>query len=253
MKIGRFIWFDGRSEDFVRLELYRRGTIIRNQMVFIILSFVYLQIVREMAVGQSALNQKSFWLLVERHQWLFALGLVTLALTYYGKRLAKPFFVFYAVSIVFLSAQTFIHGFDKFILVLNFIYILLSYYFYLFLASELDQSLYRPGFVSNSIGAKCEYDLPVSLQSSKLKATGKLSNWDRESCFIVIDESDVPPRGLVDLSITFEGQKFSFQGIVSTKVGQGIGIRIKLKKKGVFDWLDFYEIIQNRGYKLRFA
>ena len=232
----------------MKLELYRRGTILRNQMIFIVLSFVYLQIVREIATGHSAIDKKTFLLLVEKHQWLFSLGLVTLLLTYYGKKSAKPFFVFYAISIIFLSIQTF----DKLILVLNFIYILLSYYFYLFFASELNQSLYCPGFTNNSIGPKCEYNLPVSLKSLKIETFGKLSNWDKESCFVLIDEDHEIPKGHLHLSTTFEGQEFSFQGIVSTKIGQGIGIRIKSNKREMFDWLDFYEIIQNRGYKLRF-
>ena len=235
----------------MRLELYRRGVILRNQMVFIILSFVYLQIVREIAVGRSAIDKKTFLVMLEEHQWLFVLGLIALMLTYLGKRLAKHFFVLYGISIIFLSIQIFVQSFDKLILVLSFIYILLSYYFYMFLDSELSHSLYRPGFVSNSIGSKCEYDLPVSLQSPKVKASGKLSNWDRESCFVVVNENDSLPRSRINLSIIFEGQKFSFQGVVSTRVGQGIGIRIKSEKRVVFDWLDFYEIIQNRGYRPR--
>ena len=238
----------------MRLELYRRGTIIRNQMFFIILSFIYLQVVHEISVGRSAVDKETFLLLIEKYQWLFALGVVTLVLTYYGKKSAKYFFIFYVIGIVGLSLQVFFGSFDKIILVLNFIYILLSYYFCLLFLSELNQSLYSPGFVSNSIGSKCEYNLPISLKSSKVQASGKLSNWDRESCFVIVNNDDELPRGQVELSILFEGQKFSCRGIVSTKVGQGIGIRIKSnRERKMFDWLDFYEIIQNRGYKLRFV
>ena len=236
------------------MELYRRGTIIRNQIIFIIFSFVYLQIVHEIAVGRSAIDKKTFLLLVDKYQWLVILGIVTLVLTYYGKKLAKYLFVLYAVGIIVLSLQIFIESFDKTVLILNFIYIPLSYYFYLFFSSELNQSLYCPGFVKNAIGSKFEYDLPVSLKSSRVEASGKLSNWDRESCFVVVNDGDKLPRGHIDLSIMFEGQKFSFQGIVGTRVGQGIGIRIKLnKQRKMFDWWDLYEIIQNRGYKLRFT
>ena len=238
----------------MRMKLYRRGTIIRNQMIFIIFSFAFLQIVHEMAVGRSAIDKKTFLLLIEQHQWLFALGMATLVLTYYGKKLAKYFFILYALGVIALSLRVFVESFDKLILVLNFIYIPLSYYFYVFFASELNQSLYCPGFVDNVIGSKCEYDLPIVLKSSKAEASGKLSNWDRESCFVVINDGDKLPRGCVDLSIVFEGREFSFQGIVGTRVGQGVGIRIKSnKKREMFDWWDFYEIIQNRGYKLRFA
>ena len=238
----------------MRMELYRRGAIIRNQMIFIIFSFAFLQIVYEIAEGRSAIDKKTFLLLIEQHQWLFILGVVTLVLTYYGKKLAKYLFILYAVGIIVLSLRVFVESFDKLILILNFIYIPLSYYFYLFFASELNQSLYCPGFVNNVIGSKCEYDLPILIKSSKTEASGKLSNWDRESCFVVVNEGDKLPHGHVDLSIMFEGQKFSFQGIVGTRVGQGIGIRIKLnKEREMFDWWDFYEIIQNRGYKLRFA
>ena len=238
----------------MRLELYRRGTIIRNQMIFIILSFIFLQIVHETAVGRSAIDKKTLFLLLEKHRMLFVLGVVTLILTYYGKKLAKYFFVFYASGIIVLSLQAFVGSFDKIILILNFIYILLSYYFYFLFASELNQSLYSPGFANNSIGAKCEYDLPVSLERPKIEDFGKLSNWDRESCFVAVNDGNKLPRGNINLSIIFEGQKFSFQGIVGSRVGQGIGIRIKSdNERKMFDWLDFYEIIQSRGYRLRFA
>ena len=237
----------------MRLQLCKRGGIIRNQMLFVLLSVVYLQIVREIARGQSAIDKQSFLFLVEQHQWLFILGFLTLVLTYYGKRLAKYFFAIYSIGIIFLSIQVFIQSFDKIILVLNFIYILLSYYFYVFFASELERALYHPGFINNSIGTKCEYDIPLSLESSKLKATGQLSNWDEDSCFVFIDGGGKLPRGRVALSMLFEGQTFTFQGSIRTRVGQGVGIRIESKKKEMFDWSDFYEIINNRGYRLRFV
>ena len=237
----------------MKLQLRRRGAIIRNQILFVLLSVVYLQVVREIAQGQSAINRGAFLLLVEQHQWLFILGFFTLVLTYYGKKLAKHFFVIYSISIIFLSIQAFLQSFDKIILVLNFIYILLSYYFYMFFTAELERALYHPGFVDNSIGAKCEYDLPVSLEYSKLKTTGHLSNWDEDSCFVFIDGDDKLPCGQVVLSIVFEGQTFTFQGVVRTRVGQGVGIKIESKKKEMFDWSDLYEIISNRGYRLRFT
>lgn len=237
----------------MKLQLCERGTIIRNQIVFILLSVVYLQIVREIAQGQSAIDKGAFLLLVGQHQWLFVLGFFTLVLTYYGKNVAKYFFAIYSIGIIFLSIQTFIQSFDKIILVLNFIYILLAYYSCMFFASELERALYHPGFVNNSIGAKCEYDLPISLESSKFKAVGRLSNWDKDSCFVFIEGDGKLPRGRATLSTVFEGQTFTFQGVVRTKVGQGVGIRIKSKKKEMFDWSDFYEIISNRGFRLRFA
>ena len=235
----------------MRLKLCKRGTIIRNQILFILLSVGYLQIVREIAQGQSAINKGTFLLLVEQHQWLFVLGICTLVLTYHGKRLARYLFIVYSIGIIFLSIQAFAQSFDKVTLVLNFVYILLSYYFYIFFASELERALYHPKFISNAIGAKCEYDIPLSLESSNVKTNGRLSNWDEDSCFVFIDGDGKLPRGKVALSMVFEGQTFAFSGSVRTKVRQGVGIRIESKKKEMFDWSDFYEIISNRGYRLR--
>ena len=238
----------------MRLRFYRRGAVIRNQMVFILLSLVYVQIITAISAGSSALDIEAFLQLLEQHKIIVGLGAVTFLLVYMVKTLAKYLFFLYALGITFLSIKIFLQSFDKLILVLSCTYILVAYYFYLLFSEELKQSIYYPGFFDNTVGPKCEYNIPLSIQSSKVKTKGILSNWDAESCFVVIDKNGKIPKGKVGLTLNFEGKEFSFEGFVNTKIGHGVGIRLQLERgEAWFGWPEFYEIIEGRGYRPRFS
>lgn len=235
----------------MKMKFLRRSPIIRNHIVFILVSVPYLQVVLSLSRGVSALDDEVLTLMQD--YWLaYILCIITTYATYKVSKLAKYLSIIYALYITVCSTMVFIQDFNKIILVLAFSYILISYYFYLLLKSELEQALYKAGFNRHLINNGCEYDLPVSLKTKDKQTSGRLSNWDEKSCFVAIDENAPSLKNDVQLTVMFEGKEFVTHGTINTHIHRGVGIQLKQNAQVEYlGWNEFYDIIKDRGYRLR--
>ena len=153
------------------------------------------------------------------------------------------------------SVTYFFNDWNKHILFLSFIYLLVGFYICILWNSELEGPVYRPGFHEKSIGSKSEYQLKgILIDKSDRRIPFYLTNWGNQSCFLVT-ETDEKLRGKVRLLFQFGKKEFSAEGsIVSTnKLGYGILIKDQHKITQTLGWYDYYAIISDRGYYPRFA
>lgn len=89
----------------------------------------------------------------------------------------------------------------------------------------------------------------IVIKKGDVSYRGKLINWDDSTCFVKISEKIDNLRGDVVVSWSFEGVSYESHGIVvSGASGLGVGIRYTGNGKADFGWLEFYDIIQSRGY-----
>jgi hypothetical protein len=97
---------------------------------------------------------------------------------------------------------------------------------------------------------------PIGLSNVQAKVTsantnkdhfGTITNWSQDTFFLVLDDS-ASLQGELLVSLTYMGVDFSFNSIVVTRSSQGLGLKIQdEQKRESLNWLDFYDIISDRG------
>ncbi|MBP5297187.1 MAG: hypothetical protein J6Y94_07655, partial [Bacteriovoracaceae bacterium] len=142
--------------------------------------------------------------------------------------------------------------FDKTILLLNVIYGVVLVYFLWALKCELTESFYHPAHGPYHRKEVSFYNLQVALKFKNGEvATGVLTNWSENSCFVALQNDTVISAGPVEMTITFENQSFHQEGRIRASYGsRGVGITFVPHPAGplLYDWDAFYHIIADRGF-----
>ena len=155
----------------------------------------------------------------------------------------------FTVFIFYKTFTIFIIGFDKILLILNVIYLIVSYNFISIYLEELKKSIYNPSFELGSLFVDEYYDVEVELYDiSKGKTLkGKLVNFDEASLIVYSEETLI--NGEVKVVLKYKRHVFTCIGKVVTRHDNGIGIRIiKDNKEHELDWSEFYKVQFNRGF-----
>jgi small nuclear ribonucleoprotein (snRNP)-like protein len=125
----------------------------------------------------------------------------------------------------------------------------MSFYFLIFWFLELRESSYWPNYSHNTIGKKSLYNLPVEIElSNQLNISGRLTNWDENSCFIALDSSIEARNESVSIKVEYENREFVNIGEIVSSYDSGIGVRLDSQQRPLsFSWNDFYLVIKERG------
>lgn len=238
------------------VKLYKRSPVLKNVLLFILLTFFYLHILYSIHKGVSAVIPKNFFQFYKDNIYLVYSGIITFYFVYSAKLISKFFFLGFLSLFLYSGVQLFISNFDKLILIFNFIFLVIGFNFFLFLKLELEESIYRPSFHSLDVTNTDMHKIKINLNGKDVKnLTGHLSNWDSVSCFIQFNENLRLAKGPVGIDIFFKGNKFFQRGYVVTTYSNGVGIRFKYDRrkgrKSSHDWLDFYAIIHDMGLRPR--
>jgi hypothetical protein len=217
------------------------------------LSFVYYHIVHSLFAQVSTIDMPFLVQNALNSKLLIALGLLTMLQVWRAKKISILFLGVFFGWVFLDSFLLFLHGFDKVILILSFIYVIFSFYYSIFWKLELEDASYHPCFNLSDINIRPTYPVQVELTLPEGEVySGWISNLDDESCFVLLDEKWDELRGRLNLKIFFEGYEFeSFARVVST-YGAGLGLKLNSRPKkqssSSLGWGDFYDIMSDRGY-----
>lgn len=231
--------------------LKKRTTIIRNTILYTAASYFFYFVLYSLNKGNSALNLEKLYLFMQDNILLTSFAFLTLVIQYFGIRKSSTVL---AIFNIIIAAKVLSLGLDKTQIIMTSFYVILSFIVYLLWEQELMSALFLPGYKSNYIYSKSEYNIPVTVSSPDGTFKGFLTNWDAQSCFIETEALKVKGKEL-DIVVNFESLEFHFKGTLTTRYGSGLGVVIKEKteKDGSrLDWNQFYDIISSRGYKNRF-
>ena len=236
------------------MKFYKKSSIAKNLLVFIFSSVFYWHILISIEQGHSAFNIHRFTWLLFNNLPLIALMAITAFSVLKVKNWSTYLFVAFTVWIFYQSVSLFFVSFNKLTLLLTFIYLICSFYFYLFWQLELKGAAYCPGYSPNDM-RQSEYDLKVQIEIDKggRKFRGYLTNWDVSSCFVALEDELESKSSQINLLMEFENKIFYQKGEIVAHYGHGIGIKflrnkIEKNKKEEHNWLDLYTIIDDRGY-----
>lgn len=238
------------------VRLYKRSIVLKNIILFIILSFLYLHTLSSINQGSSALNYTHFIDYYSNHLLLVYTGVLTIFSIFMAKPISKIIFSIFSFLYIFQGVSLFLVNFNKFLLLFNFLYLVLAYYFYLFLKLELEEAIYRPSYNKYDVANIDLHNIHVQL-SGKFgdSVKGHITSWDTLGCFIKLHDDSVLAKGPVGVEISFEDNSFFQRGFIVTSYANGVGVKFRVdrrsRQKTAHDWLDFYAIIDDMGLKPR--
>lgn len=242
------------------MKIIKRTPLLKNLLLFIILSVIYLHVTASLHEQRSAIDFESLKALVIENRLLVVFLIAALWTTFFAKKTSKLFIMMYLSFIFGQTFYFFLMSFDKLILLLNFSYLVFSFFFFLLWKQELERACYNPGYHLNDIHLTPEYDLPLLLTSpaQRIHSNGHLMNWDESSCFIILESSVVDLKGQVEVELFLQDKTFKATAKVVTKYGNGVGLSFVQEKQRAADfttlnWNTFYDIISDRGYLIRSA
>lgn len=233
------------------MKILKRSNLIYNQVLFVIFSVVYLHISFSLDADISAVDFPRFLNMLKGLPLLMGLSIVSIISLLMIRKVAIYLLSLLTLIVFYKSFSLFLLSYDKLLLVLNVVYMLVSYNMILLLKEELSLAIYRPGFKDNSLEVENYKNLTANLSVDGRVLSGNITNLDKLGLVVKVD-NNTQIKGTVDINIPFEGEEFYSKGIVATKFTDGYGIKILASKKtpSVLQWKDLYNIFYRRGYKI---
>lgn len=225
---------------------------MRNIALFAISSVVYLHVIESFVNGVSTFKISACQAFFETHNFLFATLIVFCFTLLSGRKFSKYFYLFFITLCIYLAFEQYLVALDKFILILNFLFVILSYYFYLFMNSDLAEASNNPIAVWGDLYTGLTLDQEIKIKKNGEEFVARFINWDESTCFLKVDGTIDKIRDDVEVEWSFEGIKFNCSGYVVSGLKEiGVGVRLVDRdsaEDGIFGWGDFYDIIHSRGY-----
>jgi len=240
------------------VKILKRTAILKNLIVFLTFSIFYLHVTTSLHEQRSAMDLAWFQSLLFNNKLLLGFYFSAICTVFLAKNSSKLFVLMFFSFVFGHTFYFFLISFDKLILLLNFAYLIFAFCFYLLWRLELDEAYYAPGFSVYDKEIRPQYNFSVELTVVKTneRLKGHLTNWNPNSCFLILEDKFIDLRGEVQIKIDYVDKTFVDRATIVTSYGAGYGLRIN-GLDGVnftrLNWASFYDIINDRGYTLNFS
>lgn len=218
-------------------------------MLFCLLSLFFLSVVESLEDGVSALDLKQFVARLKADSTLLVWFTIVFISVFKGMKTSPYIFLSFCLYVLTRSLGVFFIDLDKLILMLTFLYSVISYNFFLFLRLELNEPFYNPSYPDNIMPDFGYRKLPILVKQGNANIPGFLTNWGENGFYCKLPESDSIIKGKIEVEITLENHTFFTEGVIMTNGRGGIGVRILKNPVPDLGWSDYYGIINELGLR----
>ena len=237
----------------MNLKIIHRSSSIWNIIVFTLLSIFFLFAQDAIIHDKSALNFLYLKAFIINSKFLVGFTLFTIISIFSMRKSSRYLYSLQAACIIGLIIKDLFYDFDKFIILMLFIYILFSYYFYILLSLELKRAFVNPGFSTNELFDPMLKKIKCTLTLKDEQFEGYLSNWDEYSCFMSLKLLQNPTERTGRLVIFYDDHEFSQSAQVATMaLGYGVGVKFLAEDNNLFNWNEFNKIINDLGFNVEY-
>ncbi|MDO9182837.1 MAG: hypothetical protein Q7U04_10540 [Bacteriovorax sp.] len=235
------------------MKILKRNYGHRNLILFLILSLIYLHAIYSLSMGQSLLSLLSAKSFFTNHYLIISLTIITSLMVLKIKKYSEVFLLFCLIAIVGKNFILLSHGFNKLTLVLNFIYLVFAFYFFISWELEVAMASFNPRFSSHDLEKESRFKLMGKLYSGETEQVGIevfITNIDSSSCFLLL------PKG-VDLNLktakkfniesNYEGVCFKNNAQLVSLYDRGIGLIFENAPDRRLSWSELYKVCLERG------
>jgi hypothetical protein len=234
------------------MKILKRNYGHRNLLVFLALSLVYLQAIASLAVGRSLFSIPSLRSFFIEHYLILAGTIIT---GFFVTRLKKYSESVLLVCLIVIVGKNFIllsGSFNKLTLVLNFLYLVFAFYFFVNWELEVGLAAFNPNFTRFDLEKESRFKLSGKIELTSLNQSVDvfITNLDEESCFLLL-----PHRNDITLSTSqtytlvalYEGVLFKHNARLVSSYDRGIGLVFERSPNIRLTWSELYKVCLERG------
>jgi hypothetical protein len=144
-------------------------------------------------------------------------------------------------------------SFNKLALILNFIYLLFAFYFFIIWEIEVKKAAFNPRFSVYDLEKKSRFNLCATISTNENDTNalgGVVTNIDEGSCFLLLQEKikvDFKLKRRYLLEATYEGVHFRHYAKLVSFYDQGVGFILEESPDGRVSWSELYKVCLERG------
>ncbi len=235
--------------------ILKRNYTHRNLVIFLFLSLIYLEAIGSLAVGDSLFTLARAKDFFTNHYIVLATTLLSVYTAIKFKKYSQWVLL---SSVILIAGENFIllsASFNKLILVLNFIYVIFAFYYYVVWELEVELACFNPNFTRYDLVKEDRFPLKATLiedSEQARKIAVHLTNIDEQSCFVLLEHSqidEVSQKNKYQLLLSFDGVDFNTEAIIVSRYDRGYGLMFEKRKSqiGRPNWSDLYHVCRERG------
>lgn len=235
------------------MKILKRNYGHRNLILFLILSLVYLQAIDSLSNGQTIFSLKSLSSFFIKHYFILLLTAVTGYMVLKIKKYSEIFLLICLITIVGKNFILLSDSFNKLTLVLNFIYLVFAFYFFMTWELEVGLASFNPRFSKYDLEKETRFKLSagISDKSDGVDSVPVLiTNIDPESCFLLLPKNSslkMKAGSTYFLETDFEGVKFKHTARLVSSYGGGVGLLFNKSEDTRLSWSELYKVCLERA------
>jgi hypothetical protein len=238
------------------MKIVKRNYELRNLILFLMFSLVYLQAIYSLSRGESLLTIEAAKSFLKNHYLIFLTTIVTIFMVGNLKKHSDKLLMF---CLVLITGKNFIMlaaSFNKLILGLNFIYLIFAFYFFVTWELEIAKASYNPLFSRRDLEKDSRFHLKGSMTNLETGLTTEvlITNIDDHGCFALLTPQDSEgiktTSARYKLAAHYEGVEFTHEAYLISSYDRGVGLEFLKSQKDVdtqLDWSELYKVCLERG------
>ena len=238
------------------MKVLKRNYVHRNLMLFLIFSLVYLQAIYSLSRGESILSIEVIKSFFQNHYFILIINFITITMIIKIKKNSDKMLAFCLAMITGKNFIMLAASFNKLILILNFIYLVFAFYFYVTWELELIKASFNPLFSKRDLEKETRFHLNAQIEniSNGSHTDVVVTNIDENGCFVLLSSASHPSKDFYStnnciLKIVYEGVEFSHEAQLISRYDRGVGLEFKHTQKDYnkLNWSDLYKVCLERG------
>lgn len=218
-------------------------------LIILFINYIELSLIKKV----SAFGLSNLLDFARNESWLIIISFIGIISIFRLSKWSLFFMPLAALSSAGHSLYLLQADFNKLIMIILFLQIVVSFYFFINLRYELRLSAYNPCVSGLMSFFKPKLALPVIVHEEgheSAEIMGQLTNWDSESCYIKLNSMEQFKGNDISLIVDHMGLQFRQDGTIVSiaRDNQSVGILFKeSQNNSPFGWKDFYYILDNKG------
>lgn len=247
----------------MKIKLLYRSPTLWNIILFEVLSFIFLYLQSGLVYGKSVFDVSFLMFNIEGFYLNIAvLFAAILSIYFLFSDAAKFLFALNTLSVSLISFMHFYESKSKFILIVLFLFLISSYYFYQILKIELSEAYINPNYSRDDLFKPLHETMICSIEGTEegISCEGYLTNWNTNGCFIHLSETGCDVKSLakkiklLKIKTSIDGVEFCSEGRLVCYAEDGLGIGVRMIenniKKNKLNWKTFEALVSQMGYQV---
>ena len=235
------------------MKILKRNYGHRNLILFLFLSLVYLQAIYSLSIGRSLFSLVSLRSFFIDHYIIIFLTIVTSLMVMKIKKYSEIMLMICLITIVGKNFILLSDSFNKLTLVLNFLYLIFAFYFFITWELEVGLASFNPKFSIHDLEKESRFKMKANVyinENTQEGAKAYITNIDEGSCFLLLDEAtnfNTNSSKKYFIESVYEGIHFRNHAQIVSSYDRGIGLVFLDSPDARVSWSELYKVCLQRG------